>query len=153
MIGQPTLLKTFLSENPLGHQEKMDLLVFSLSVGCIQSSKELIKTGAFLDSGELSKVLLSWEKDELEIEERLELLDLLFENTKYQPTLQDQSQCNNHIRLRLKILLETRDPKKLSYLAKISFRNHLLSNGQNIVQTIERSKSLPKPFLKRIFDI
>lgn len=158
LVGRPSLLKSFLSENNLSPQEKKELLIFSLSVGCLESSKELLKTGACLESGELSQVLSSWETDEIEIPQRLELLSILFENTKYQPTLQDQSECSFHIRLRLKILLETKEPKSLSYLAKISFKNHLiqLSNGQSIIQTIRsqsRSQSWPKPFLMRIFDI
>ena len=155
IVGRPSLLKLFLSENNLKPQEKKELLIFALSVGCTESSKELMKTGACLESGELVEVLKSWEKDDIEIEERLELLTLLFENTKYQPTLQDQSECSIHIRLRLKILLETKEPKSLSYLAKISFKNHLikLSNGQSIIQTIDRSQSWPKPFLMRLFDI
>ena len=73
---------------------------------------------ACLESGELSQVLISWEKDEIEIEERLESLDLLFENTKYQPTLQDQNEFTIHIRMRLKILLETRDISCLNQFQK-----------------------------------
>ena len=86
LIGKPSLLN--LSETNLCHHTKMNLLVFSLSVGCTESSKELLKFGACLESGKLSEVLISWEKDEISVEERLDLINLLFEKTKYKPTLE-----------------------------------------------------------------
>ena len=103
----------------------------------------------------LSKVLISWSNDEVDVEERLNLMTLLFENTRYEPTLEDQSNCSHHITLRLKLLLEKQEPKKLDYLSKISFRKNLIaySNGQSIIQTIKESKIWPQPLLKRIYDI
>ena len=93
--------------------------------------------------------------DEVDVEERLNLMTLLFENTCYEPTLEDQSNCSHHITLRLKLLLEKQEPKKLDYLSKISFRKNLIaySNGQSIIQTIKESKIWPQPLLKRIYDI
>ena len=137
-----------LSSHNLSQLEKMDLLTIGLSMGCIESCKELIKFGADLERGILSKVLISWSND---VEERLNLMTLLFENTRYEPTLEDQK----IITLRLKLLLEKQEPKKLEYLSKISFRKNLIaySNGQSIIQTIKESKIWPQPLLKRIYDI
>ena len=69
--------------------------------------------GAQIVCGKLSEVLVSWSKDEIALEERLQLMDLLFENTFYKPTLEDLINCSHHIRLRLKLLLENREPKRL----------------------------------------
>ena len=82
----------------------------------------------------------------------MDMMNLLMENTQYKPTLEDQINCGPHIRLRLKLLLEKQEPKKL---AKISFRNYLfnLSNGQSIIQTIQSSKNWPQSFLKKVYDI
>ena len=155
LIGKPSLLNSFLSENKLSSLEKMELLVFSLSVGCRESIKELLKFGAFLESSKLSEVLISWEDDEIESDERMDLMSLLLDNTQYKPTLEDQINCGPHIRLRLKLLLEKQEPKKLEYLAKISFRTYLinLSNGKNIIQTIKSSKNWPQHFLENVYDI
>ena len=130
-------------------------LTIGLSIGCIESCKELIKFGADLERGILSKVLISWSNDEVDVEERLHLMTLLFENTRYEPTLEDQSNCSHHITLRLKLLLKKQEPKSLEYLSKISFRKNLIaySNGQSIIQTIKESKIWPQPLLKRIYDI
>ena len=155
LIGRPRLLELYLSSHNLSQLEKMDLLTIGLSIGCIESCKELIKFGADLERGILSKVLISWSNDEVDVEERLNLMTLLFENTCYEPTLEDQSNCSHHITLRLKLLLEKQQPKKLEYLSKISFRKNLIaySNGQSIIQTIKESKIWPQPLLKRIYDI
>ena len=155
LIGRPRLLELYLSSHNLSQLEKMDLLTMGLSIGCIESCKELIKFGADLERGILSKVLISWSNDEVDVEERLNLMTLLLENTRYEPTLEDQSNCSHHITLRLKLLLEKQEPKKLEYLSKISFRKNLIaySNGQSIIQTIKESKIWPQPLLKRIYDI
>ena len=112
--------------------------------------------GAQIACGKLSEVLVSWSKDEIALEERLQLMDLLFENTFYKPTLEDLINCSHHIRLRLKLLLENREPKRLEHLSKTSFRNHLIavSNGQSLIQTIKNSKlNWPKHFLNKVYDI
>ena len=66
----------------------------------------------------LSKVLISWSNDEIDVEERLNLMTLLFENTCYEPTLEDQSNCSHHITLRLKLLLKNKSLRALNTFQK-----------------------------------
>ena len=71
LIGRPRLLELYLSNHNLSQLEKMDLLTMGLSIGCIESCKELIKFGADLERGILSKVLISWSNDEVDVEHPL----------------------------------------------------------------------------------
>ena len=155
LIAKPGLLKTYLSENNVSHQGKVELLLWALSVGCKESIKELIKFGAYLPSGKMSEVLISWETDEIEADERQNLLSLLLENTQYKPTFEDQVNCRNHIILRLKLILESKEPKKLEYLSKIALRKLLIiqSDGKSIIQTIQKAHSWPRHFLYNVYDI
>ena len=78
-----------------------------------------------------------------------------FREHKIQTNSWDQNQCNHHIRLKLKLLLENKEPRKLEHLSKISLRNHLinLSHGCSIIQTIQNSEGWPKHYLNKLFDI
>ena len=155
LIGKPGLLKRYLSENNVSHLEKNELLLWALSVACKESSKELIKFGAYLASGKMSEVLISWDTDEIESDERQNLLSLLLESTQYKPTFEDQVNCGNHIILRLKLILESKEPKKLEYLSKIALRKLLIiqSDGKSIIQTIQKAHSWPRHFLYNVYDI